>query len=100
MSAAGPSQPVAKRLLVRGRVQGVGFRDAAMQAASVLGVCGWVRNRRDGSVEALAQGAPDRVEQFVAWCRRGPPLARVEDIGTSDADVDIDLAAFEMRATV
>jgi acylphosphatase len=91
---------IAQRLLIRGRVQGVGYRDAAVQAACALGVCGWVRNRRDGSVEAVAQGAPDAVERFAAWCRRGPPLARVEDIGTIDADVDAELGAFEMRATV
>jgi acylphosphatase len=90
----------AQRLLIRGRVQGVGYRDAAVQAACALGVRGWVRNRRDGSVEALAQGAPDAVERFVAWCRRGPPLARVDDIGTTDTDVEAALDAFEMRATL
>ena len=90
----------AQRLLIRGRVQGVGYRDAAVQAACSLGLCGWVRNRRDGSVEALAQGAPDAVERFAVWCRRGPPLARVDDIGTTEADVDAELDAFEMRATL
>ncbi len=90
----------AQRLLIRGRVQGVGYRDAAVQAACALGLCGWVRNRRDGSVEALAQGAPDAVERFATWCRRGPPLARVDNIATDDADVDAGLDAFEMRATL
>jgi len=89
----------ARRLVIRGRVQGVGYRDAAVQAAFELGVCGWVRNRPDGSVEALAQGEPEAIERFVAWCRRGPPLARVADVASTDALVDGALAAFEMRFT-
>ena len=64
---------VARRVVVTGRVQGVGFRDAAAQAAFALGVHGWVRNRRDGTVEALAQGDADAVDRFVEWCRKGPP---------------------------
>ena len=89
----------AQRLLIRGRVQGVGYRDAAVQAAFELGVCGWVRNRPDGSVEALAQGEPEAIERFVAWCRRGPPLARVADVASTDALVEQELDAFEMRFT-
>ena len=88
---------IAQRLVIRGRVQGVGYRDAAVQAAFEFGVCGWVRNRRDGSVEALAQGEPEAVEPFVAWCRRGPPLARVADITSTAAAVDAGLEVFEMR---
>ena len=87
----------AQRLVIRGRVQGVGYRDAAVQAAFEFGVCGWVRNRPAGSVEALVQGEPEAVERFVAWCRRGPPLARVADIASADAAVDAGLEAFEMR---
>jgi acylphosphatase len=89
----------ARRLVIRGRVQGVGYRDAAVQAAFELDVCGWVRNRPDGSVEAMAQGEPEAVERFVAWCRRGPPLARVADVTSTDALVDAALEAFEMRFT-
>jgi acylphosphatase len=89
----------ALRLVIRGRVQGVGYRDAAVQAAFELGVCGWVRNRPDGSVEALAQGLPEAVERFVGWCRRGPPLARVADVTSTDALADSALEAFEMRFT-
>ena len=87
----------AQRLVIRGRVQGVGYRDAAVQAAFELGVFGWVRNLPDGSVEALAQGEPEAVERFVAWCRRGPPLARVADVTSTDALADAALEAFEMR---
>jgi len=89
----------AQRLVIRGRVQGVGYRDAAVQAAFEFGVCGWVRNRPDGSVEALAQGEPEALERFAAWCRRGPPLARVADVASTDALVDNKLDAFEMRFT-
>jgi acylphosphatase len=89
----------AQRLVIRGRVQGVGYRDAAVQAAFEFGVCGWVRNRPDGSVEALAQGEPEALERFVAWCRHGPPLARVADVAGTDALVDEALEAFEMRFT-
>ena len=89
----------AQRIVIVGRVQGVGYRDAAVQAAFVFGVCGWVRNRQDGSVEALAQGEPEAVERFVTWCRRGPPLARVVEAALFDAEVDTVLSAFEMRAT-
>lgn len=87
----------ALRLVIRGRVQGVGYRDAAVQAAFEFGVCGWVRNRPDGSVEALAQGEPEAIERFIAWCRRGPPLARVADVASTNEMVDATLAAFEMR---
>jgi acylphosphatase len=89
----------ARRIVIRGRVQGVGYRDAAVQAAFECGVHGWVRNRRDGSVEALAQGEHDAVERFAAWCRRGPPLARVTDVVATDAEPEEHLSAFEMRAT-
>ena len=89
----------AKRLVIRGRVQGVGYRGAAVQAAFALGVIGWVRNRRDGYVEALAQGEPETIERFVAWCRRGPPLALVVEITAFEAEVDTVLSGFEVRAT-
>ncbi len=89
----------AQRLVIRGRVQGVGYRDAAVQAAYECGVCGWVRNRQDSSVEVLVQGEPEAIERFIAWCRRGPPLARVAEVTAVDANVDGALTAFEMRFT-
>lgn len=67
----------ALHLLITGRVQGVGFRYAMCRQAESLGLEGWVRNRRDGSVEAVVVGAPERVELMHAWARRGPPGARV-----------------------
>ncbi|MGZ3480546.1 MAG: acylphosphatase [Myxococcaceae bacterium] len=73
----------AVHLVVVGRVQGVGFRARAIAEATRLGLSGWVRNRMDGTVEARAEGAPRAVEAFVAWCRRGPPAAEVQDVEIS-----------------
>jgi acylphosphatase len=64
-------------VVVAGRVQGVWFRDSCRQHALAAGVAGWVRNRPDGTVEAVFEGPPDAVAALVAWCRTGPPLARV-----------------------
>jgi acylphosphatase len=69
-----------RRLSISGRVQGVGFRHALRGEALARGVRGWVRNRRDGSVEALLQGEAVAVEAVIAWARRGPPAARVDRV--------------------
>jgi acylphosphatase len=66
------------RVVVTGRVQGVGFRFSTIERARSLGLGGWVRNRADGSVEAVFEGPPERVRSMVDWCRRGPRGARVE----------------------
>jgi acylphosphatase len=68
------------RIEVRGRVQGVGFRHACRREALALGLTGWVRNRPDGSVEIVAEGDAAALASLVAWCRRGPLWARVEDV--------------------
>jgi len=68
------------RLLISGRVQGVGFRDALQREAERLGLHGWVRNRDAGAVEALAQGGEAAVAALLEWARRGPPAARVERV--------------------
>jgi len=73
-------QRSAVHLVVLGRVQGVAFRARAVAEATQLGLSGWVRNRLDGTVEARAEGTPEAVETFVAWCRRGPPAAQVEEV--------------------
>jgi acylphosphatase len=76
---------VIRHLLVRGRVQGVGFRAWTEVTALERGVEGWVRNRRDGSVEVLLAGAEDAVRAMVEACRRGPAGARVEAIDQREA---------------
>ena len=70
----------AVHLVIVGRVQGVAFRARAVGEAHRLGLSGWVRNRMDGTVEARAEGPPEAVDAFVAWCRHGPPAASVEEV--------------------
>lgn len=65
---------------VRGRVQGVWFRQSCRHLAEQLGLCGWVANRADGTVAAEFEGAEEDVARAVSWCRRGPPAAEVEGI--------------------
>jgi acylphosphatase len=77
---------VRKRVIVYGNVQGVGFRVAVQQVARSRGVAGWVRNRPDGSVEALFDGDPEAVDAVVRFCADGPRLAQVERVEVSDAD--------------
>ena len=76
----------AVQLQVSGRVQGVSFRWYAAREATRLGVTGWVRNEPDGSVLTHAEGADEAVEAFVAWCREGPPAARVETVDLSETE--------------
>jgi len=90
---------IAARLTISGRVQGVHFRDTMIEAARAAGVTGWVRNRRDGDVEAFVQGSSDAVARVIEWARRGPPLARVERVDVDDLPSDPLLRAFERRAT-
>lgn len=80
--------PVEKavRVSVRGRVQGVWFRAWTTEQASQRGLRGWVRNRRDGSVEALFVGPVAMVDEMIAVCREGPPLARVEAVEQAAAE--------------
>lgn len=76
----------AKRLVICGRVQGVGFREWMVEKARVLGLAGWVRNRVDGSVEALVAGDTAAVEEMMRLCRRGPRMAEVISIEEEMAD--------------
>jgi acylphosphatase len=76
--------PLTRHLSIHGRVQGIGFRWALTAQARALGLAGWVRNRRDGSVEALIRGDVDAVETLTAWAYRGPPGARVERVLSDD----------------
>jgi acylphosphatase len=89
---------IARRITIRGRVQGVGFRYALADEARSRSLGGWVRNRRDGTVEALVVGSEDDVEVMIAWARRGPPAARVSDVSVETASETAD--AFEIAPTV
>lgn len=72
------------RVRVSGRVQGVGFRYTTQARARSLGLGGWVRNLADGSVEAVFEGEPERVDSMIEWCRRGPAGSAVDDVETHD----------------
>ena len=90
------SDVVARRVTVRGRVQGVFFRDSCRREASSHGVAGWVRNCSDGTVEAWFEGAPDAVEALVDWSRRGPSQAEVSDVDVTDVEPS-GASAFDVR---
>lgn len=77
---------ITKRLLIRGRVQGVGYREAMRREAEQLGLSGWVRNRSDNSVEAVIHGPAETVAQLLHWARRGPRLAAVSVVEESQAE--------------
>jgi acylphosphatase len=77
---------VAKHLTISGRVQGVGYRMTMVDEARRLDVTGWVRNRRDGTVEAVVDGDAAAIDSIVAWARRGPPGAKVTDVAVAEAD--------------
>ena len=75
---------VRKRVIVSGEVQGVGFRAGCRREAQAAGVSGWVRNRSDGTVEAVFEGDEPAVVRVVSWCRNGPAWGRVDDVAVHD----------------
>jgi len=85
------------RLEIRGLVQGVGYRWSMVGQARRLGVSGWVRNRRDGSVEAVVAGTPESLDRIVSWARQGPDAALVEAVDVFPAEGTFD--SFEQRPT-
>ena len=87
------------RILIEGRVQGVGFRSYVELQARGLGLDGWVRNRRDGGVEAVIGGPADRVERMLQLCRAGPAHGRVDMLRILDDGADA-APGFEVRPTV
>jgi acylphosphatase len=89
---------IARRLIITGRVQRVFYRDWTVATAQALGLQGWVRNRRDGSVEALLIGDEPQVTQMIDACRTGPPHAEVADIQIQEAKPE-PLSGFEKRRT-
>ena len=86
---------VRRRVVARGRVQGVFFRDTARRKAGERGVAGWISNRPDGAVEAVFEGEPDAVEALVGFCREGPRGASVEDLEVREEEPE-DLRRFEV----
>jgi acylphosphatase len=84
LSGRGPT--VRRRVHVAGRVQGVWFRESCRDLAVAAGVSGWVRNLDDGRVEAVLEGPTAAVDEVVAWCRQGPPRARVDGVDVVDEE--------------
>jgi acylphosphatase len=92
---------IARRLTVRGRVQGVSYRASAQAEAMRLGLRGWVRNRLDGTVEALVHGPGSDVERFIAWTRQGPPGALVQGVEVVEVAVEVaEAGSFSIWRTV
>ncbi|MBS0508694.1 MAG: acylphosphatase [Proteobacteria bacterium] len=95
-----PDAPHITRLLrIHGLVQGVYYRQSMIDAARRLGLQGWVRNRLDGTVEALASGPRDAVQALVDWAHRGPPAARVDEVQVQEVACQQPLQGFDKRAT-
>jgi acylphosphatase len=96
MSSGSPSLE-ARRFVVRGRVQGVGFRWFVEREAHILGIAGWVRNNHDGSVEVLAQGTRDQLSGLHSRLREGPRASRVDAVDVSDATPAAGLGSFRIE---
>ena len=96
--AAALSCTVRVRLFISGVVQGVSYRASTQEQARRQGILGWVKNLDDGRVEAVAQGSKDRVAELIAWCRKGPPAAKVEKVDVSWEEVGDELRGFEVRS--
>jgi acylphosphatase len=88
---------VTYHLRISGRVQGVNFRRAMQHQAELLGVSGWVRNRTDGTVEAVVHGSAAAVGRLLEWAQRGPPAANVTEVRKSEASGEY--SGFELRPT-
>ena len=84
-------------LIVSGRVQGVFFRAETQKAATIFGVYGWVRNRRDGTVEAVVEGATNDVISLINWCKTGPPISRVAKVEVTWQDYQDEFGKFGVR---
>jgi acylphosphatase len=84
------------RLIIEGRVQGVWFRDSTRRKASELQVSGWVKNRRDGNVEVLAEGLDENVNKLIEWCHQGPPYASVTRVREMEEDWQGEFNSFDI----
>lgn len=84
------------RLIIEGRVQGVWFRESTRREAERLGVRGWVRNRREGTVEVLAEGPKENVRKLVDWCHHGPPSARVMRVNETAESFQGECGSFDV----
>lgn len=88
---------VRAEIKIQGRVQGVFYRQSTMETANRLGLTGWARNSRDGSVEAVFEGEKAAIDQAIEWCRQGPPAARVTDVSVDWQDFVGEYTVFGIR---
>lgn len=88
---------VRRTLRIRGRVQGVFYRQSAADEARRLSLRGFVRNLPDGDVEAIVEGTPEALDEFVRWCHQGPPAARVTDVQVVEGAATGEFPSFEVR---
>ena len=95
--AAAASCTVRAHLFISGVVQGVSYRASTQEQARRRGIVGWVKNLEDGRVEAVAQGSKDKVAELLAWCRTGPPAAKVDKVEVSWEEVGDELRGFDVR---
>jgi acylphosphatase len=97
MASTEKSSTHARRFLIRGRVQGVGFRWFVEREAHILGIVGWVRNNHDGSVEVLAMGTPERIAELKSRLQEGPRAARVDAVEQFEAEPVAALTSFRVQ---
>lgn len=93
------SERIARRAIVRGKVQGVWFRAWTVEQATEIGLDGWVRNRMDGTVEWVAAGTAEQIDMLIARCHEGPPAARVDAVEVEETP-DIGASGFVQKPTV
>ncbi|MCK5784807.1 MAG: acylphosphatase [Desulfobacterales bacterium] len=92
------NRKISVHVVLSGRVQGVFFRMETRQAAERFGVNGWVRNRADGTVEAVFEGESEKVDLAVDWCKKGPPMASVSNIKIDEIEYTGDYMDFSIRS--
>lgn len=85
------------RVLISGRVQGVFFRANTKQQAEMFGLLGWVRNTKDGKVEAIFEGEEEKLDEIIKWCHRGPPLSKVEKVDVKKQEPTNEFDDFSIR---
>lgn len=98
MTIAAPTT-ITRLLRIHGLVQGVYYRQSMIETARRLGLQGWVRNRLDGTVEALASGPAEAVQALITWAQAGPPAARVDEVRVQEAACDPPVQGFVQRET-
>ena len=92
-----PLETTSVHLRISGRVQGVYYRASMLQRAQHLGLSGWVMNRPDGSVEAVAEGWQAQIEELIAWCRQGPQGARITEVAVQWQKPENSFVGFAIR---